>query len=321
MAKNGDAKKEMDTKKGNLAKESSSSKKARNVKKVEQNNDFVDIDVSEIKSELTEYMQIKIDKEISNAMEKANKKLLRHKNSIIFRKNIIIIILLIVCFFLGYNLYSLSNINIDISTTKKSEKVTNETKEVQKEEDTEFEDLKDKYGHLVTNIYINEDSSYLEDYYKGNLTDEIKLYISLNNIENDKVLSEDGGSYLDEGDLKKAYNDIFEGEFAPKSFKYDDLSFRYLSSKSLFISDGEFTKSKSAIAKDIIDINEKEGSLEISTVEGLIKDGKLYNILSLKEIKDYKSDSLSNYEKSLTKLVYYFNKVGDDYKLSKIVVE
>ncbi len=297
----------------------------KEVKKVQKEQ----VDIDEIKEELTNYMSSKIDKEVSSAVDKATKKLIRHKNSIIIKRDITILILLIICFFLGYNLYNLSNINIDITKTTKNSKSADETTETieipendaKDKTESSLSELTEKYGYLVDNIYIDEDSDYLKSYYKGELTDELKLYLSLNNVDNEKIVSEDGSAYLDENDLKEIYDNLFDGDVVLKSFKYGDLNFHYLNSKSLFIADGKFEKQKSNISKEIIGIVEDD-DVEITTIEGIIKDNKLYSIISNDEIKKYDSkNNLTKYKDSLTEVTYYFNKIGDSYKLSSIEVK
>lgn len=305
------AKRKDDTVKKKEVKEVSDSKKI---------NDEVAIDLSEIKSELNDYVKIKTQEEVSKAVEKATKKLIRHKNSIILKRNITIIILLIVCFFLGYNLYRLSSININIETEKKGEEIQEKVDKVSSLDDkNDFNNLKEKYERLFENIYINEDSNYLKDFYSGKLTDEIRLYLALNKISDEKISLEDDGVFIEEDALKESYEKLFDSEFSPKSFSYNDLKFHYLSSKNLFIADGKFEKAKSEISREIIDINEGD-LLKITTVEGIIKDSKLFNVVTDNEIKDYKDETIEKYKKDLTCVVYYFSKVDDDYKLSKIEI-
>ena len=87
----------------------------------------------------------------------------------------------------------------------------------------------------------------------------------------------------------------------------------------MFISSGKFEKSKNNIAKEIINIDESE-DLIITSVEGIIKDDKLYNILNKKEVKDYNGDSLEKYKDDLNVIKYTFNKDNDNYKLKKISI-
>ncbi|MBR3210011.1 MAG: hypothetical protein IKF82_07105 [Bacilli bacterium] len=302
-----------------MAKKDDKEKEENKEKEVKQikADDLLDINVSGVKEELTNYMMNVIDKEVNKAVEKSTKKLVRHKNIIIIRRDIYIVILLIICLFLGYCLLTKSDIDIDISSKRETLETTNS--EVEKEESVsdEKEELKEKYKHLTDDIFINEESPYLKDFYDGNLSDELKLYLAVNNINEDKIILEDDTLYIDEADLKEVYNLLFVDEFAPKSFKYGDLNFKYLS-KGLFLAEGKHSKEKTNIVKNIIDVKEDGDSLEITTVEGLIKDDKLYNIVSDKEVKNYKNDGLEKYESSLTKMNYNFEKKDDVYRLSKL---
>ena len=64
------------------------------------------------------------------------------------------------------------------------------------------------------------------------------------------------------------------------------------------------------ISREIIDITvDDDKNIIITCVEGYISDsGKLYNILTNKEISGYKpSDSLSKYKDKLNTITYVFN--------------
>ena len=55
-----------------------SEKKVKEVKAVNLEREEIDIDLSEIKDDLTDYMKNKIDKEVEKAIEKSSKKLIRY---------------------------------------------------------------------------------------------------------------------------------------------------------------------------------------------------------------------------------------------------
>ncbi|MBR3898368.1 MAG: hypothetical protein IKJ43_03710 [Bacilli bacterium] len=280
------------------------------------------IDVQSIKNDLTDYMRMRIDKEVSEAVERANKKIIHHKNSIIIKRDILIVVLLVICFFLGYNLYNVSNINIDITRAKKNEStkikktsVKEESKDSEEVKEKSLEEKKSEYGSLIDDIIIDEESDYIDNFYDGDLTDEIKLYLALNRL--DDVTNEDDTIYIDDDKLKESYEELFDSEFSPKSFKYGSFSFRHLTAKSMFIADGEFKKVKSNIKKEITEINEEDDKVIINTVEGIVKDNKLYDIKG-REIKKYNGGKMDEFESSLNKIKYEFIKIDDKYKLSKI---
>ena len=314
-------KRDIDTKKNDKI----TSKGEKKVKEVKSLTSDINLDLSEIKNDLTEFLMVKVEKEVSKEVEKSTKKLIRHKNSIILRKNVIIIFLLIVCAFLAYNLYTISDINIDIDTHKKTEKkvLKTEKKSSAKKEnkkDDDFEVKKEEYKDLLDDIYVNDESEYVKDFYSGKLSDELKLYLALNHIDSEKLSSEDGSIYLEENDLKESYESFLVGSFSPKSFEYNNLKFRHLSSKKLFISDGEFDKKKENIDREIIEVDVDDDKVKIITVEGIIKDEKLYNVVTGEEVKKYKKDGLKKYKKDLSVITYCFEKSDDKYKLSDIEV-
>lgn len=276
------------------------------------------MDIGDIKDDLKEYMKARIDSEVSKAVEKANKKLIHHKNLIIIKRDITILLLIIMCAALIYNLYNVSNINIDITKDKKIE--SENVKEKKDVTDSSLEDKVKEHGFLLDDISLDEDSTYIKDFYEGNLTEEIKMYFALNKMDEEKISNEDGTVYIDESDLKESYNLLFDTEFEAKPFKYNELNFKHLSSKGLFWADGEFKKQDSDIHKEIINIEEKDDSITILTVEGIINDKKLYNILTKKEIKNF-DGSLKDYKETLTQVSYTFDKVDDEYKLSKIEIK
>ena len=86
-------------------KEDSKSKKEKVDKKDEQK--IVNLTDS---FEFNDYIKNKIDKEVKLEVDKEIKKIIRNKNMIIIKRDIIILILLVCCFFLGYNLYKISDI-------------------------------------------------------------------------------------------------------------------------------------------------------------------------------------------------------------------
>lgn len=314
MVKKADTEKE-------IKKEKKEVKKAPEAEQIKA-DEILNVNTTDVKEELTNYMKLVIDKEVNKAVEKSTKKLIRHKNIIIIRRDIFIVILLIICLSLGYGLLSKSDINVDISNKhSKSSKTVEKEEQVQEpvinDEENKKENLKEKYKYLTDDIFINEESPYLKDFYDGNLSSELKLYLAMNNLNSDKIVNEDGTLYVDEADLKDVYEKLFTGDYEGKSFKYGNLNFKYLS-KGLFWADGKYEKVLSNIVKNIIDVKEEENELEITTVEGLVKDNKLYNIVSNKEVKNYKDGELDKYEDSLTKMVYNFEKSDDIYRLTKL---
>jgi len=297
-------------------------KKVKNIKV-----DSDSIDSSSLKEELSIYMKGKIDSEVSDVIERANKKIIKHKNGIIIKRDIFIVILLLVCFFLGYNLYSISNITIDIKKEEKNTPVKKvvtkkdvEEKKEEKEENTEFDNLVKKYEYLVKMISVNEDSTYLKDFYEGKISDEIRLYISFDNLDSSVVNNDDDTIFVDENVLKEKYEELFDTNYEAMSFEYNDVHFKYLTSKEMYFGAGKLRKNGTAIVKKIVDIKEDD-DLVITTIEGIVSKGKLYSIIDNKEICDYDGDNLENYVEELVKLEYTFKNVDGNYKFSEINIK
>ena len=275
-----------------------------------------------IKNELTEYVDQKIQKivddkvkkEIVSEIDKANKRVIREKNRKIFYKNIIIIILLAACVGLTYLLYDEGyfdkyfNKNGNNVVEKKSSNKKNSGKENKKEEKKEptLDELKEKYGYLINNIYIYENSDYLNEYYDGNLTTELKNYLALNLVDASKLQEEDDYNILDTDTLKSKYNELFSDNYESKTFKYNGNIIRYITKMDSYITEEKINKSSSNIKREITNIevvSDKE--IKITTVEGKVNDNKVYNIISNDELGDFDNNIL-DYQDRLNKITYVF---------------
>ncbi len=274
-----------------------------------------EIDLTTIKEELTDYINLEIKKSFNEETTKAYNKLIREKNKKIFFKNIVILLLLIIIGGLLYLLYE--NRFFDKYVTKEviiNKEVDNKppkedtTLEPEKEDNKpSLEDLKEGYSYLLDNITINEKSTYLKDYYNGELSNELKLYLALNTANFDKFTKEDDNTIIEEKTLKEAYNNLFNDEFTNISFNYNGKKIQYFSKLNSYLSDSLLEYDKTNIVREIKDIKVDDKIVKIITVEGIIKDKKLYNIISNNEIKKYKNDSLLKYEDKLNLVVYTFN--------------
>ena len=269
--------------------------------------------------EFNSYLKSKIDKEVKLEVDREIKKIVRNKNLIIIKRDIIILVLLVCCFFLGYNLYKVSDIRIDITKNDKGSNNSEIKKEKTEEVKDELKEKISKYGKLLDDIFICDDSAYLDDYYKGKLTDELKLYLAYNHMDSEKVMVDGKIVYVNSEDLKNSFEDILDGEYKAESFKWGSDSFKYLSSKDIYLYSGDHLEEKCNIKRDIIDIDDSD-NLVIEVVEGKIKDGKLYNIISNTEVKDYKDKKIDEYKDLLTTVSYHFKKDNDKFKLFKIEV-
>ena len=278
------------------------------------------VDLTEVKEELKEYIEVQVKKGISEELEKTNKKLLREKTKKIICKNIIIIILLAIICFLLFLLYDAKffdkYFDHEYNTNNNQvEEVTNTNdgkKEEEKKKEISLDELKKTYSYLLDNIYISENSAYINDYYNGKLTNEIKNYIALSNLKEDNFLVEDGYNIISEEKLKEEFLKLFN-DYENISFDYNGNKVRYLGKLESYITDTIIDKLGTNIEREIINISVND-NIVITTIEGLVLDGKLYNMLENAEIENYNHEPLTNYRNVLSVIKYTFK----DGKLLKI---
>ena len=268
-----------------------------------------DFNINDYKSEIDKYIKERVEKESASNSVKLYKRQLRNKSIAIFIEFIIIVCLLITGAYCAYYLYKDGYFDnkINILDNQKSNKPTNNDVPVNKEDGPTLDELVNKYSSLLDNFSIDTKCDYINDFYNGNLTDEIKEYFTYQLFDKDDIIIDDTSSFFDSNILIKAYKLLFNDDLKLTSFKYNGISYKYLESKNMFISTSLPT-SGTKIIKEITNIEEKNDNVIITTTEGYIKDNKLYNILTNKEITEYKKDEkISKYSKKLNVVTYTFN--------------
>lgn len=277
-----------------------------------------EINVDSLKDELKDFITLEIRKEFNTEVEKTNKRLIKEKNKRLIFKNIIILFLIVLIGFLLYLMYNdgyfkrLFNKNseiIDTSNISKDKENKNDVpdeKELEKEKKKTQEELKREYSYLLDDIYINENSIYLEDYYNGELSNELKNYLALNLIDFRSLIKEEDYNIIDDDTLKIKYNKLFNDEYISTNFNYNGNEIRYINRIGSYISDKILENSNSNIVKEITNINKDENEVIIETIEYLSKDNKIYNILTKEEIEGNISD---NFDK-LTNVKYTFSNLS-----------
>ena len=106
--------------------------------------------------------------------------------------------------------------------------------------------------------------------------------------------------------LKASYEELFTDNYRSISFNYNGNQIRYINKLNSYITNEIIKKTDSNIKREIINIKVDNNKISITTVEGLIKDDKLYNVKDNKEISEYKKDNIINYQDKLNKLTYTF---------------
>ncbi len=287
-------------------------------KQIELKEEKKDINTETLKEELKEYIDLEIKKEYQEEINKINNKLIKEKNKKIIFRNIIILLLIAIIGFLLYLLYDnnyfskilvkdndIKEIKKEEDNTKKEDDIKIDDKEKDEIKKPSLTELKDKYGHLIDKYYISDTSKYLDDYYKGNLTSELKSYLTLNNINFNDLEIDDNSNIISEAEFKEIYESLFIDKYEGLNFDYNGNKIRFLSKISSYITEKELQKEKSNIVREIISIEENENKILITCVEGKIIDNKLYNIISGEEITDY-SGKITDYKDKLNNVTYVF---------------
>lgn len=283
--------------------------------------------VDEIKDEVVNYAKERIDVEVQNSFKKIEKRVIKTKNGKIIRRDLFIILLLCLSGFLAYKLYKTGYFNEYFylkEDVEEKEKIKDETpSEKNDKEEVPTEQEKDLSFHSIAldNYYIDTSSNYLKDYYEGNLTYELLLSMTLNKLDKSLIIEDEDSYIISSDNLNELFYDLYEGiEYQNKSFSYNGNKLKYLSSQNIYIAEKEISiNDKSDIVRYIDSIEELDDKVIIKTTEAICKNGKIINILTNKNIGDYKDiDSLKKYNDKLNKLEYTFSYHDGIYRLMDI---
>ena len=249
-------------------------------------------DLESVKNELKDYVTLEIKKQYNEELDKVTRRLIKEKSKKIIFKNILIIFLILVIMFLLYLMYidgyfsRLFNNKEEIVNPIDNPKENNSDNQKNEETLTAFEDLKKEYASLLNNIYINEKSIYLNDYYKGKLYDEIKNYLALNLVDFKELSKEDEYNIISDDILRIKYNKIFKDEYKSVNFDYNGNSVRYINIINSYVTNTLLEEEQTNIRRDITNIILDGEKVLIETDEYLFKDNKRYAIMTNKEINE-----------------------------------
>ena len=243
--------------------------------------------------ELDDYIDKKVTLEVSKEVEKVNKKIIRAKTRKIIFRDIIIIILLALCIYFAYLLKEAHYFDKYFTNSKENEKTSEVEKPTETKEEEQkapepakptLEELKKEYSSLLDNLYLNEKSEYVTNLYTYEFTPEVKQYFAMNSIIRDGLIIDDNYNVIESNKFKTVYESLFNDAYVPTSFEYNDISIRYISKLESYITDKLVTENKTNIVKEIIDIKVTDTEIVITTLEGVLKDNKVYDILTGKEV-------------------------------------
>ena len=288
------------------------------------------IDIEKIKRDIDLYVRERVDAESASNAVKLYKQQIRRKNIANFVKDIIIVFLVLGISLGVYLLYKdnyfeyrankeryvlKDSTNNDNNKSNENREINNDNSNVNNDDNKKEEDSKvnldemiDKYSYLLKNINMNSKCDYLQDYYSGNLTLELKEYLAYSLIDKDKISTDDDSSYFEGKILLDNYKKLFNDSLSYKSFKVNGVNYKYLSSKDMFISSEILTDGED-ISREIINVELDNDKVVLTCVEGYVKNNKLYNVLTGKEVSGYsEGDKLFNYGKKLNEIKYVFEK-------------
>lgn len=264
-----------------------------------------------VKNDLTLYIEKKVKDEFADDIDRVYKKIIREKNYKLFFKNIIILLLLGVIIFLLYLMYDADYFDsyFHLKEDHKDKTVEEVPKDsLEKEEEPKsptLDELKEEYSGLLDSVVLASNSSYIHDFYNGNLTNELKSYFTLSQMDFSSFEVEDDYYVIDEETFKNTYLSYFD-DYSAVGFDYGDSRVRYFSKLESYVSDSLFDSISSDIVREIKSIEVKDGEVFITTVEGKIVDQQLMNILSSDVVDSYQNDSLLNYSSYLNEITYVF---------------
>lgn len=278
----------------------------------------------EIKQEILDYTEKKIDIEVNAAISRAEKKLIKHKNSVIVKRDTLIVLLLCLSVYLGYLLYKTDYFD-KYFIDKSDNKIVNKEPEqsIQKDDETpteeeQLDELKTKYSKLLDTVLISSD--YYKEIYSGTLSEPAKLNIVINNLKETDLTVEDETSIIDENTITTKYGELFDiANYTPVSFTFNNVSFKYIKSQAIYLATSEVTKTESNLVRYITNVTEEDDKVIIETVEGLVNQKRLYNILTNKYVSSFTDES--NLESNITKLntlKYTFINKNTNYLLESI---
>ena len=248
------------------------SKKVDSVEAGQIKNELMAYVDSEIDKRLEKVVSDKVRKEIIDEVEKSNRKIIRTKNNKLFIKNVLLIIFFAIICFLTYLLYNegyfdqFFNHN-NVRESDVVEKIEKDTNEVLP---PSLDELKDKYSNYLDPFVLADNSLYLEDFYNGKLTNELKNYFVLNAIDFSKLEVEDDYNIINSNIMKEVCNKIMNDKCSNVNFEYNGNKIRYFDKLDSYITNYLLERGNSNIQREIIDISVEKKIVKITTVEGIV---------------------------------------------------
>ena len=272
------------------------------------------VNLKDYKEQIDRYTKERVEIESASQRVKLLKKQLHNKKIASAVKSFIILCLLLCA---GYGIYYLykdgyfdenKGIKCPVNNCTTIKPINPDDPKVEKDPKVTLEDLKLKYSYLLDSVIFDANSNYTRDFYNGNLTNEIKLYLAYKLMDKDEIIQTEDSTFFDASILASSYEKIFNDEVKLTSFKYNNAAYVYLPGKEIYMTSSKPNEDKN-ITREILDISVDENkNVTITCVEGYLNsNNKLYNILTNKEVYGFKvNDSLTKHKDKLSVVNYVF---------------
>lgn len=300
--------------------------------KVKKDNDNLvkelDVDKSEIVSEIKEEVMSNLEEEILEIIENETRdkldsmerRIYKFKNRTIRKRNTVILILIVIVGFetkLLLNDFSIRDYLELSNNSNTNEEVSGVIKDL--------DWYKDNYGYLFDNINTNLDSDnfnylYKDNYRVSDIDNKVKLNMAYSLLDSKDINNSNSVISVSNDSLRNSYNKIFnDNGYKEDNFSYGCISFIYNKSNDSYMAiDVECVNSKS-IKEEIINIYEEDNNIVIETIAGIYdsSNNSLSNIDGNIVSDDY-NGKLDSYRDKLDKYKYTFIKDGNSYYFSSI---
>ncbi len=296
----------------------------------------------EYKEELKEDLLEDINNAFMDKMDMEEKRILRSKNSSIFKRNVIILVLIGVILYFGYCLFDARyfdfmksecerNGTCGVANTKEGETPDTPSNETEVVKDKKW--YIENYGYLLDNVKLSLNADQVSAYYLYS-TDrdisEMKSSVLLNlayHQVNSKNIKTNSVSITVEGSvLKEAFEKVFGSTtyYNPTNFTYNCLNFKYNQEKDRFSADNKkCSTTTNKILEEIDDMYEDGNVLYMITNATIYNESEsaFYTFDNLYEptVTNVNENDLSINAKKLNRYQYQFKKVDDTYYLNSIV--
>ena len=298
-------------------------------KKEETLSKELEIDKKKLVEEIKQEIKINLEDEIleiidtntKDKLDSMEKRIYKHKNISIRKRNIIILLLLIIIGIETKLLLDDFNIN-SILPINNNNTIQNNTTEEEKDLDWYIEE----YSYLLDMVNTNLDNdnySYLYDrsYNISNIDNNVKLNMAYLLVDSSNISSSNSVIMVSNKDLEDNYNKIFnDNNYIEENFNYQCLNFIYNENNDSYMAIDIECDINKEIKQEITNIYEEDNNIIIETILGI------YNTIdnTLSDVEDniisdnYNGENIVEYTNELNKYRYTFINDNNNYYFNSI---